>query len=73
MISSGGLFGAGLLGLLDLHVLVVKAVRHAIPFFKKRYRVAAGIDQPLRDPSPYATPLGENMHQEGLQYSMTGT
>ena len=23
----------------------------------KRYRVAAGIDQPLRDPSPYATPL----------------
>jgi hypothetical protein len=24
--------------------------------FKKRYRVAAGIDQPLRDPFPYATP-----------------
>eukprot|EP01044_Picomonas_judraskeda_P024960 COSAG03_NODE_7064_length_967_cov_11.799539_2_plen_58_part_01 len=23
----------------------------------KRYRVADGIDQPLRDPSPYATPL----------------
>jgi len=37
----------------------------------KRYRVAAGIDQPLRDPSPYATPLPTRPQVE-IQRALSG-